>query len=386
MRRIGILNIQHGDNYGAVLLAYALQRTLESLGYNAQIIDYRPEPVPEHSSLFKRVHIVWKRDGITGVIKKIKKKIIGKIKPQPMEPFHKKQERFERFRLDYLDRSRIYKEITPYDVLPYDTYIVGSDVIWKPLRIVNEEAQVYLLEFTDGKPCRRIAYAASIGTDNETILNTLAERYKNGISRFDRISMREKTSIDFLNRFTDKRITWCADPTLLLDKREYELLIKDQKTRNQNYIYVYLFEDKPQVYHLINQISEAQNRKVICKCPNPDALNHVSIVTQEDGPLEFLERIRDSDLVITDSFHGTVFSILFEKRFYTVSRGDISIRMEDLLERLDLKHRYITSPEKFILQEEDNMNYKKVKRKIHIWREESIAFLNTSIENQDSKN
>ena len=138
MKKIGILNVQWVDNYGAVLLAYALQESVEKLGYQAEIIDYRPLPSSAaKSSLLKRISQRISQDGVKGFFYYFYRKVNKqKAYYNVNVSSEKKRQRFNNFRQKFLHRSKIYHNITKDDDLRYDAYIVGSDVVWKPERIL----------------------------------------------------------------------------------------------------------------------------------------------------------------------------------------------------------------------------------------------------------
>jgi hypothetical protein len=377
MKKVGILNVQWVDNYGAVLLAYALQTGIENLGYDAEIIDYRPIVPVQHQSFFAKL----KSNGLKGICNKAWNKIVKREGTKSVFiSSQNKKEAFDNFRKKYLHRSKIYNTITTEDNLDYNTYVVGSDVVWKPDRICSHESDVYFLNFTEGKECHRITYAASIGTDDKEKLAGVKDKLKNLIQKFDCVSLREKTSIPFVQSLYNKEISWCIDPTMLLTAEDYDTLIsQSSKSIEQGeYIYVYLFEDNEETYKLVNKLSKKMNLPVVCQCSNPDKIDMLKEYSEEDGPLEFVNRIKNAKLVVTDSFHGTVFSIIYNRDFYTISRGKISIRMQDLLTRLNLMNRYIPDPTKFNMNL-SSVDYYNVDSIIDEWKKESIDYLKNAL-------
>lgn len=267
--------------------------------------------------------------------------------------------------------------------LDYDIYVVGSDVIWKPARVISKiESDAYFLNFTEGLPCKRIAYAASIGTNDNDVLHPLQSNMKKMVRKFDSISLRENTSISFISSLYGKSVIWCIDPTMLFDANFYnKLLIENNHSVSHiayDYIYIYVLGDNKQAYLMANKLSHIWNIPVICDAPSPQLIEQLALNVQNDGPLDFLNRIKNAKVVITDSFHGTVFSIIFHKDFYTFSRGKISIRMQDLLEKLCLTNRYVDS-ESLALQQFKPVEYNDVDNIVNNWRKESVKFLNDAL-------
>ena len=380
-KKVGILNVQWVDNYGAVLLAYALQVSIEKLGYQAEIIDYRPVSNELPKNFIGKIKSSFIKYGIKGVFIKAWNKFVKRKKAFSVNfSSEDKKKNFEVFRTDYLKRSKVYHEITVDDKLEYDIYVVGSDVVWKPDRILSKESDIYFLDFTEGLNCRRVAYAASIGTDNQEILESLKNKYKKMIQKFDCVSMRENASISFMQLLYGKEISWCIDPTLLLCREEYDNIIV-QEMENQKcdeYIYVYLFEDNDSAFDMVNSYSRKRNLPVVCQCTSPDKIERLQEYSFNDGPVEFVNRIKNAKLVITDSFHGTVFSIIYQKEFFTISRGKISVRMQDLLTRLNLMERYVAEPCREVVNVSE-VDYSHVEKIIDKWKKESIDYLNTAL-------
>lgn len=342
--KVGILNVQWVNNYGVVLLAYALQFAISNLGYDAEIIDYRPLSVTQKKNLIARIRSNFKKYGLNGIIKKVTNKISHKAEKNVNYSSGEKTQQFEEFRKHYLNRSGIYRQISASDSLDYDVYVVGSDVLWKSDRMLPQEADVYFLNFSENKCCRRIACAASMGTDDQERLSQISDRMKALLPKFNDVSAREKSSVSFVQQLFERNVTRCIAPTFLLKKEDYDTILNQEGLSNEHaghYIYLYLFENNPSAIDLVNEYSKAMNLPVICQCGIPGKINNLLEVSADDGPAEFIDRIKNAELVITDSFHGIVFSIIYWKNFITLSRGKNSIRMKDLLERLGLEDRYI---------------------------------------------
>ncbi len=373
IKNVGILNVQHVNNYGAVLLCYALQETVKKLGYKAEVIDYRPNKL-DNRDLVSRIKN-------TGMCRKVKDYLKTKIRGNKRgvnNNTYKKDKVFYKFKADYLNRSKIYIKSDKMKNLDYDAYIVGSDVVWKPGRINSDECEVYFLDFTKGKNCKRIAYAASIGTDDKKMLESVSNKIQSKIDIFDSVSTREKTTVPYLEKLYNKKVEWCIDPTLLLEKEDYEAIIS-AKNVSDEYIYLYMFENSDKAYELANEYSRKLGLPIICQCGDPDKLDNVLLCSRDDGPIEFINRIKNANFVITDSFHGTVFSTIFEKDFITLSRGNISIRMQDFLERLQLTDRFI-SLDDISSRTLETIDFKNVKHIIKQWREESLDYLYNSLQ------
>lgn len=383
MKKIGILNVQWVDNYGAVLLAYALQESVEKLGYQAEIIDYRPLPSSAaKSSLLKRISQRISQDGVKGFFYYFYRKVNKqKAYYNVNVSSEKKRQRFNNFRQKFLHRSKIYHNITKDDDLRYDAYIVGSDVVWKPERILSEESQIYFLNFTEGQRCGRVAYAASLMTDNKELLEQVKGKLEQYIQRFDYVSIRERSLIPFVEGVYKKPIFCCIDPTLLLTSLDYDKLIPIElnNSLNEDYIYYYVFEDNDTAFKLVNEYSKKLNMPVVCQCVSPHKINSLLDFSCDDGPIEFLNHIKHANFVITDSFHGTIFSIIYKKNFITLSRGRFSVRMDDLLKELELSDHYVNGYN--IPLNINQIDYTRVDNLIKEWKEESLNYLIQALNN-----
>ncbi len=341
--KIGLLNCQHIDNFGALLVAYSLQNAINSIGdYEVEIINYQPKKsINEKKTLVEKKDISYyisriKQIGIKAIIKE--KYVYLKYRPN-LNPKYLDKEKYERWRRVNLNRSEtVYGEDTP--IIEYDLIIEGSDVVWKPERLLGSEVSVFLLKNADKKTLCA-TYAASVGTDNEQKLESIKEVLKEGLDKYISISVREKSLRDYISGFYSNNIEINMDPTFLLDKEDYESLI--DKSEDREYIFFYCMGINEEAIKFTNHMSKKLNCGVVH--PNIYYINKKikrRLRTYEnDDPSQFLSLVANAKLVVTNSFHGTVFSLIFHVPFYTFGRGDINARMKDLLEMFGLKDRFL---------------------------------------------
>lgn len=304
--KIGILTFHWAANYGAVLQAYALQQALKSLGANVEIIDYYP------ASYKKNILYAFKTKHINHIHRRIievrKEKII------------------ELFRKDNLKRSRYYKSDNELKQLlgEYDCIICGSDQIWNESFYKYGEhgkTAVYFLDFLNNKTIKA-SYAASFGT---TKYNTeLLSEIRQYLSDFDYVSVREQTGVEILKEIG---IDACvvADPTLLHDKTLYEKFTKG--SINDKCAFTYMLHGKYKDAQSL--VKYARN--------NGFTISNCGII----GVEEWLSNIHNSGLVITNSFHGVAFSVVFRKPFVAImiNGSGMNDRIVTLLARLGLTDR-----------------------------------------------
>lgn len=343
MKRIALLNIQRCDSHGAVLLAYALETVLGKAGeYEITTLDYKYAGRIVEKNPLKRI---WRIVGI-----KLKKQMhLGlaaeSVLGQSVKAEYDKQtEYFKAFRKKYLHLS---KEITDVhdDVLKsFDAFIVGSDVVWKPEIVRCEDREIYFLKSVP-QNALKIAYAASIGTNDPEVLSQYEDNYRQAFDSFDFLSIREQSMIPFVKRFTQKEVCSVIDPVFLLKPGDYQEIEKNaQKTLNgKPYVYVYLLGKNRSAVTEANRIAKQRGLSVLLDMN--DGFQDAALLGVETelaisaGPAEFLYNIRNAACVITDSFHATAFSVLFNREMWVFKRGKISVRMDDLLMRFGISER-----------------------------------------------
>lgn len=190
----------------------------------------------------ERIKNQFTQNGLKVIIEKTVHKVQGKQGRNVNDSSKEKRERFESFHRQYLYRSAIFHTIPIYDDIEYDIYVVGSDVIWKPDRVQPAASDVYFLNFAEAHQCGRIAYAASIGTDDVEMLKAVESKMGELIQKFDSVSVREKTSVPFVQKLWRKPVTWCIDPTMFLERCNYDRILKGRFGGNtKRTIYIPLF-------------------------------------------------------------------------------------------------------------------------------------------------
>lgn len=384
--KVCIINLQWFDNPGAVWLAYSLQETVKRIigSDNIEIMDYAAGGGRKHRSNLN----LFEFSG------KVKNKM-QKITSPDYHKFCKKtllrHELYEKFRHDYLKRTQRFSTLNS-SILnkEYTHFIVGSDVVWKPEIADSMHSLVYFLKFAK-KESVKISYAASIGTDDATLLNPLATLYSRLISDFDYISVREKSAADFLEKISDKNITQVIDPVFLSEAKVYKQFLKDCVDISEKpYLFLYLLTPDERAVNFALRIAEENNLVLVYDLHKTENLGIRKMLSSEGkvqviecieiGPVEFLKSIYGADFVVSDSFHGTSFSILFHKNFYTfgrVNRGiNISSRVENLLRELGLSEQFIGEN---ISEDIRFTNYQGVDDKINLMKEASIEFLKSSL-------
>lgn len=360
--KIGILTFHCAHNYGAVLQCYALQEVLKSMGYNVEIINYRPKYLLNQYKKFCFNRLI-SRNPIRML----------KIWINEIMTINKRKKRYEAFQTFIETRLNLTLPVEGKNIpSSFDVYIMGSDQIWNP-QITKGFDSVYFGEFKFPKNGKKyIAYAASMEASS---LNQESKTfYSRVLKNFDAISVRENTFAQLLQSLTNKKIETVLDPTLLTDSAIWDSIIKHPSIR-EPYVLVYQVRRDKNTKRIADNIAKQLHAKVIEITANLSC-KLLRNTYQSCSPEEFLGWIKYASCVITTSFHGTAFSIIYNKSFYCLKLGKGDTRAASLLQELELENRMIerTSSPKFQL-----LNYEYVNEKIMNLRKKSYQFLLSSL-------
>lgn len=311
MKKIAIITLQPHTNYGGILQAYALQTVLEKKGYKADVI------VPQN--------IVPVLPWFKGMDDKNIKVIM---------------QHTDRFIYRYLNTRNVrFSEVACSD---YDAYVVGSDQIWRFLivSILIGDFREAFLKFTEGWDVKRIAYAPSFGLDTWEAPEEMIPEISRLLAQFDAVSVRESSGVDMCkNLLGRKDAVHVVDPTLLLERADYEALINNDNTEPiAGDAACYVLDRDEEKETLIRTVCEAKN---LTAFDMQSKVEDASAAVEEriQPPLEqWLRSFRDSKMVITDSFHATVFSIQFRRPFIVTGNPTRGIaRLASILKALGLE-------------------------------------------------
>ena len=389
MKKIGIITTFKANNYGAELQAFALQNKLKRLGYDSYLIDYlfyknrQHKPCKESRPLRKFT-----------LSKSLKNKFLYRIvlplidlygdyfnndlriRKKNFLSFHEKNSNLTQTFYSY---KELYN--TNFD---FDVYCVGSDQVWNPNTATSIEP--YFLTFAPHK-AKKISYASSFGV-SKIQEPELRNRYKQLLNNIKILSSREMQRVQLIKEITGRDAINVLDPTLLLNKKEWEeFAICDNAYKNGKYIVLYNIHESDAILSLAYKIHKETGYPILKICKRaillPKYKNVINIKTA--GPAEFIGLIKNAGFVITNSFHGTVFSILFEKKFFSImpEKANNNSRVEDFLRLLKLEDRlfYDSSIPINSIEYNTPINYESVKQSINYYKDKSIEYLITAIEN-----
>lgn len=380
MKKIGIITILKTNNYGAELQAYATQTILRKMGYEAEIIDYLFYKNPNHkrTRLSLPVFNFGLKKRLAEWLYPLKTKLEswGNRKQNDL-----RNSRFEKFHLNNTALSVEYKSMDELYTakLDYDVYMVGSDQVWNPG--VYSSLLPYMLDFApEGK--KRVAYASSFGVSK--IEATQQWFYQKHLPRFTAIGVREKNAVELVENLAGCNATWVLDPTLLLGKDTWGCVASYETHIAEPYLLLYELTPCPYILNLAYVMSREKGLKIVRICKSAAVQDRDSSVVNiiDAGPAEFVGLFANADMVITNSFHGTAFSVNFNKEFYTITpkRKHNNSRQRSLLELFELQKRLIAEDTDFNEVSRSPIDYNKVNAVLNQEREKSLCFLKTAID------
>lgn len=325
-------------NYGASLQAYALMRYLQDVGNEVSIIDYKPDySKARYNFWYISPQYRWRKNPLLRFC------ACFVLAPKRFYTYRRKKA-FDTFKSKYLHLTRRFSTLTELEQAQWDAqmFIAGSDQIWNTDHENGKDPANYLSFVPQGK--KRMSYAASFGIDY--IKPEFKDMVYQNLMRFQQVTVREKQGVRILNQL-GLSAEQVVDPVFLLPKNEWEDMSVSPKVKGK-YILVYDFgRNKMMQEFAIRYAKEHQLR--IFSLNDFVSHSYADCNINNAGPREFLGLIRNAECFISNSFHGTAFSIMFEKQFFVFNRKDaVNSRMESLMEMAGLQDRLIMNQADFI--------------------------------------
>lgn len=343
-RKTGILNLQHTNNFGACLVAYALQTAIERCGSKAQVINYRPE---KKARLFSGA---FRRERAAG-------------------------RNFEKFRRRFLNLTHVCRNMDDLSELnaSLDSFVVGSDQVWR-FRYVYRFLQEYLLAFA--APSKTLfSYAASFGTDFWEGNDQATEIMREKLLRFNRVSVREESGIVICREAFGSEAVRVLDPTLLLSAADYAPIIKESQLKLPGrYVAKMILDETPEAAAEVERLAKEKGWEVV------DIYGSRKKIGGKEAMLcrpvgDWLKLLQNADYVVTDSFHCVCFSLIFEKQFICVVNPERGIsRLDSLLGIFGLRDRLIDSLKGFRPDGRET-DYRQIERLLQEERKKAYRYL-----------
>lgn len=400
LKRVGIMTLYLNYNYGALLQAYALRKTIENFGYEAEDIRYYREIDGKSTyqnikvSYIKRVFRLIKHPNL--IFKLIEKRLKKSKYKNISDKVEIRKSYFNNFIAREIQESKqIYdghKNIAEVEKF-YDIFVCGSDNIWNK----NMFDTSFMLDFVPQNKLK-VAYAPGMST------NSLSEKQiklvKPALDNIHYLSCREQMGAKVVSDITNRQVEVVLDPTLLISSDKWDNLIKKPSINlPDKYIFCYFCGQNKFARDIVKEFAEKNKLPIVTfphmtgnyeKCDEKFA----DINIYDAGPNEFLYLIKNSSYVMTDSFHGCIFSIHYEKkflcfhRFFDPKTAFLNNRMDNLLKLLEINsNRIIKNQEKIDISSFINadINYKNVKQTLDIKVENSLLYLKNALSDQDNK-
>ncbi len=361
--KVGVVTFHSAFNFGATLQTWALQKALKQIGTQPCVINYHP----------------WIIDGLydpyggkTGFDRTKRHWYLKAMSPERLVRL-KKYSSFIRDNLELVGDYKTYEELEK-NPPKMDAYITGSDQVWNSSHTGGYDP-AYFLEFAP-EDSIKISYGASVGKN--MVLPAYQERIRKALKSYQGISLREVSTTPAIEKLTDKRVRVVADPTLLLKREDYDEIRVDEK-RDEKYILVYMMEESQEVKRLANRVSRLLGYPIVQRRA-AKKFNYELKSCYTSTPGEFLGLVSNAECVITNSFHGTVFSLIYEKPFISLLHSDTGSRTVDLLRSLQMEDHIIWKAEEFYdLARFQIKDPQQLHRNMERVREKSFRFLRESL-------
>ena len=376
--RIGILTQPLYVNYGGLLQCYALQKKLQLLGHETVVLQrefYR------HYSL---------KGCLIHYAKQIVKFILGK---KPEWHYYVAQEKrdyiacnaysFINTHINKLSKKCYTTEqlIDEFNSLQLDAVVVGSDQVWRP--DYSPCQSNYFLDFiASNDKVKKISYAASFGSDKWWFTPEDTKTYGDLLRRFDAVSVREHSGIGLCKEHFGVDAVHVLDPTMLLDKEDYTRLIPETKRRGN--LFCYVLDRTQEKRNVIDEIAHRTSLTPFENMPSlePTAYNLYGDIEKCVAPPveDWLSAFMEADMVVTDSFHGCVFSIIFNKPFWVVGNKERGLaRFDSLLRLFNLQERLITPADIDNIDVYKPIDWKRVNQRRAELKVEAVNFIASSL-------
>jgi len=361
-KKIATLSYHRAINYGAILQVYALQKKIEEFGAECTVIDYRNSKLEDRHNRMKLSDCNSFKDYIRYFLLS--------------KNYNSKHHKFREFSKNYLKMSNSYYDISSLKKIidRYDKFICGSDQVWN--YNINGFDDTYFLSFLKDKN-KKNAFAASFGF--EEIPTKYKKQYYEFLKDYNTLTVREKHGADIIEDLVGYRPKVVLDPTMLISKKEWYSFANEYNNKNK-YILIYGFSGKNNMMDLAKNIAKKTGYEILII--GNSYLPSFNIKYEKTaGPKDFLGIFKNAEYILTNSFHGTAFSIKLNKEFFTELLPEsrkINSRLEHVLELFELRHRLITDSNPEII--ENNINYDRVNERIKKEKEKSINCLRKIIE------
>lgn len=372
------------NNYGSKLQALATVKMFENMGIDYEIIRYNKKSLRFY---IKSIPRFFNRVFINDRYLQIQRMVEFKKHPQIASQVKVRNQAFDSFDINFADHlSRMYssyEELKRECPNTYDKVITCSDQLWSPSALGSG---FYNLMFVPDNT-RKISWASSFGVSQIPVYQK--GRTKKYLNRIENISVRENRGAEIVKELTGKNVPVLMDPVFVFNKDEWNELVPLEKPEWENYIFCYFLGKNPGHRAAARALSEKTGLKII-------TLRHLDEYVEDDehfgdvapydvDPVRFLNILRNADYICTDSFHGTAFSIIFEKKFMVFDRynnqssNSKNSRVESVCANVGLNNRRYTDIEHIAEMMNEDIDYRTVTKKVDLYREHTKQYLKNAL-------
>lgn len=376
-KKIGLLAVKT-YNYGSLLQTYALQKVLDNVVAENEIIEYKKTNMLKQASRLLNIPL------LKQTLHKIMKKLYIKLFRKELLPIlSSRTKAFDEFtkRLRFSECYVGRRSLTD-STSKYDAFVLGSDQVWNPMNLGGD---FFTMTFIPDN-ITKIAYAPSFGVSK--IPGYQVKKTRTYLDRINYLSVREVSGQRIIKELIGKEAKLVVDPTILLDREHWDTL-KGEKIIEKPYIFCYFLGNIASHRAFANRLKTKTGMKIVT-IPHVDQIVKADFgfgdeVPENIGPVEFINLISNASYVCTDSFHGTVFSILYERTFFTFNRyssssGDsTNSRLSSILELMNLQSRYFDSSKEIDDSDMGLIDYSVAKKRIAELRADSLSYLENSL-------
>lgn len=367
--KVDIITRHSVPNYGSLLQAYATQKIIEDMGFEAEIINYT-----RYDERYKNLvnsllnGKKWDKNFMTRLI----------YKAIQIPNYSIMYRKFKDYRKNFLKESKIeYGNLNELqENIPIaDVYCSGSDQIWGKIG-KSEFDEAYFLKFVNDKNKKCIAYASSFG--KEKIDKNLENKLHELLKHYSQILVREDTAKEILKRHGFNNVEQVLDPTLLLNREQWEELANKGKNKYKKYILIYQLHENKKFDRYAKEFSKKTGLKLLRISPSIYHIKRSGKMIYLPNQYEFLALFKNAEYVLTDSFHATVFSIIFNKKFIDVLPGVTSTRIISILNLVGLQERILRNYEDFSFITK-KIDFSSCNKQIEMERKKSIKMFKNAI-------
>lgn len=384
-KKVGIVSCYFKHNYGSMLQAYATQKILDDMNIENETINI--DKNIDFSNGKKKYYMgqVLNFQFIKSKLGMIKLKLDKKINKNLGKNISIRDKKYEEFRKTFrlTEPYKTYAELNEKAEKDYSSVIVGSDQLWLPVNVV---ADYYTLNWVP-EGVNKISFSTSFGVS--IIPGKYKEAYKKFLNRINYLSTREVAGQKIIKELTGRDATLVCDPTLLFNKDEWMSIQKEEPIIKGKYIFCYFLGKNIEHRKFAERLKEKTGYKIVSLNHADEYVKYSDVFADETpydvGPAEFLNMIRNAEYVCTDSFHGTVFSLINNVKFFTFrrysnkSKVSTNSRIDSLLGIVNLKDRLINGDEDVEKEIEKKIDFENVNIKLEEFRNTSKEFLKNAL-------